>query len=78
MEMRLPPVPSHSPFEHLLDPNHTGLTQAQKDWCTWITAYKSDIPPNFRPTVNNTAFFIDDTGKLLATYDKRNLWHPER
>ncbi len=63
----LPPVPG-SPFTQ---------AEAQREWSDWIKTYNALKPAGFRPVVKNTAFFIDDTG-IVARYDKRNLWHPER
>ncbi|KAI9373521.1 hydrolase, carbon-nitrogen family [Aspergillus egyptiacus] len=33
---------------------------------------------NYQYLLYNTAYFISNTGKILARYRKKNLWHPER
>lgn len=31
-----------------------------------------------KPLLYNTAYFISPTGAILASYRKKNIWHPER
>ncbi|KAB8073775.1 hydrolase, carbon-nitrogen family [Aspergillus leporis] len=31
-----------------------------------------------KPVLYNTAYFISNTGEILSSYKKKNIWHPER
>lgn len=77
------PMPTQSPFVHLLDGAPCqGLTAAQLAWAEWITQHPVSPQHNVGypdyPQIHNTSFFIDDEGKVLGEYTKRNLWHSER
>lgn len=70
------PVPRHSPFDHLLDENAAAPTQGQREWAEWMKLYVQT--EETKPVLVNEAFFIDESGEVVGSYHKRNLWHPER
>lgn len=76
------PFPTSDPFAHLLAAPVQGLTPAQQEWADWVAAHPISSTALFNepnsPVVYNTSVFVDDEGKLLGIYEKRNLWHPER
>ncbi len=45
---------------------------------TVVSEAPSHGPSHSRPTLLNTSDFIDNTGRLLGSYTKTNLWIPER
>lgn len=49
------------------------------EWEEDVTG-KKDADGSGRNTLvlSNNAYYIDRTGRVLATYRKKNLWHPER
>jgi predicted amidohydrolase len=71
------PLPTGSPFEHLLTRGVGGITPAQRAWAVWLETHPQSYAEEV-PVLHNTAFFIDADGELKGSYVKQNLWHPER
>ena len=74
-----PSKPATSPFAHLsakgsdVSPRST---KVQEEWSSYVE--RNPVGAH-SPALSNTAFFIEGgTGKVVAQYVKRNLWHPER
>lgn len=65
-----------TPDESLNLPPFPASSIDSEEWKAWLKGYTVD--EERPPTVYNRAFFIDETGKLVGSYHKRNLWHPER
>ncbi|ORX40909.1 carbon-nitrogen hydrolase [Kockovaella imperatae] len=63
-------LPSVSPF--------TSSDAARKEWVEYLKANPPSDEQVAEPTLHNTAFFIDENGRVLGEYIKKNLWHPER
>ncbi|WRT70818.1 uncharacterized protein IL334_007817 [Kwoniella shivajii] len=83
------PFPESSPFSHIpltstpdintkSKTSSSSITAAQLEWAEYLEKQPSTMEENAKPTLYNTAFFIDDRGELIGEYIKKNLWHPER
>lgn len=64
----LPP----SPFSFGLERTHLS-DEHRFQWQAVTETHKRDLPK-----IKNVAVFIDEHGEVRQTYEKRNLWHPER
>ncbi|KAL3421975.1 Nitrilase [Phlyctema vagabunda] len=80
---------SHSVLE-LTDCKDPDFMSACADWQTYVDKYcelAKELKINIVPgtivekhdaQLLNVAYFISDAGEILGTYQKKNLWHPER
>lgn len=76
-----PAFPGSDPFSHIplkSGPRPSKVTLQQLEWAKYLEQNPLSSEENSKPTLKNTAFFIDEEGVLQGEYVKQNLWHPER
>lgn len=76
-----PAFPGSDPFSHIplkSSPRPSKVTLQQLEWAKYLEQHPLSSEENSKPTLKNTAFFIDEEGVLQGEYVKQNLWHPER
>ncbi|WVQ86140.1 hypothetical protein IAT38_008308 [Cryptococcus sp. DSM 104549] len=65
----LAPTPKNSPFAHIpltTQSRPTKITAAQLEWAKYLEQHPLTPEETAEPTLRNTAFFIDETGKVIG------------
>ncbi|KKY19918.1 putative carbon-nitrogen family [Phaeomoniella chlamydospora] len=59
------------------EPSHPEWAIQAAQYRKYVESYCGDADAN-NPLFRNVAYFIDNQGKILGSYQKKNLWHSER